>query len=61
MSNIKIKFLRKITLPQEIEEGWGITNVEEEIIISDGTDNLYYAKPNQNLTSIEITNKIKVI
>lgn len=53
--------LRKIKLPEEIEEGWGITNDEDNnLIISDGTDKLYFVKPNQNITSIEITNKIQV-
>lgn len=47
-------------MPEPIEEGWGITNDGENIIISDGTDNLYYAKLNQNMTAIDITSKINV-
>ncbi len=47
-------------MPDGIEEGWGITNDGENIIISDGTDKLYYVKPNLNITSIQITKVIQV-
>jgi len=39
------------------KEGWGLTNNGKELIISDGTDNLYFADP-KDLT---ITRTIKVV
>jgi glutamine cyclotransferase len=32
-------------LPSQIEEGWGITNNSSELIISDGTEKLFFIDP----------------
>lgn len=63
--NVTINYLRKIELPRPINEGWGITtynpsNNSESLIISDGTDNLYFVTPDVNMTKIEITHTIQV-
>jgi glutamine cyclotransferase len=36
---------KKLSLPQEISEGWGITNTNDELIVSDGTDKIYFVDP----------------
>lgn len=36
---------KTIPLPKEIGEGWGITNTNDELIISDGSENLFFLEP----------------
>lgn len=62
--NTQIKYLCKIELPEPIKEGWGITNYNpetslESLIISDGSDTLYYVNPDANMTTLEITKTIQ--
>jgi glutamine cyclotransferase len=39
---------KTIRLPNEIGEGWGITNTKNELIISDGSDKLFFIEPLEN-------------
>jgi glutamine cyclotransferase len=48
-------FDRIIDLPLPIQEGWGITNSDSEIIISDGTMRIYFLNEN-----FEVIRDIKV-
>ena len=46
----------------KISEGWGITNYDNNtMIISDGTDNLYFVAADEQNTKLDIVKTIKVI
>ncbi len=48
--NGNVNFLETRNITSPILEGWGITNTDNELIISDGTSNLYFL--NENLEII---------
>lgn len=41
----KISFKEVVDLPNSISSGWGITNSDTELIISDGTSKIYFVDP----------------
>jgi len=40
-----IKLLKEFEYPSEIAEGWGMTNDGKNLIVSDGTKNIYFLNP----------------
>ena len=40
-----IKLIKEFDYPQEIAEGWGMTNDGKNLIVSDGTKNIYFLNP----------------
>jgi glutamine cyclotransferase len=47
-----------LDLPKSIKEGWGITNNENELIISDGSDSIYFV--NGDLNNFVVKRSIQV-
>lgn len=43
--NTDLKLLEEMTIPSVIKEGWGMTHINNKLLISDGTSNLYYVDP----------------
>lgn len=37
--------LETLDIPREIREGWGMTHEEETLLVSDGTDRVFYVDP----------------
>ena len=61
MANKDSGNLHAIDLPAEIKEGWGITNTDKELIISDGSSTLYFIQANSsNLTDFKVVRSIEV-
>lgn len=45
----------------KISEGWGITNYDNKtMIISDGTDNLFFVAADEQITKLDIVKTVKV-
>ena len=41
-----LELLSKFQLPNPIKEGWGLTNINDTLVISDGTDRIYFLDAN---------------
>jgi len=41
-----LKFISEFPYPNVIGEGWGLTNDQKNLILSDGTKNIYFLDPN---------------
>lgn len=48
-------------MPSKIREGWGITTVGDELVISDGTDQLYFVQPDWLKKEIKINKVLTVV
>jgi glutamine cyclotransferase len=40
--NLDLLLLDEMTIPTQIKEGWGMTHVGSELLVSDGTDRLFF-------------------
>lgn len=45
-----------MTIPDQIREGWGMTHIDGELLVSDGSHMLYFVDPE----SFEITSSLAV-
>lgn len=54
--------IKEFNYPNEIKEGWGVTHNNENIIVSDGSSNLYFLNPSFLQKSIKpvVSHKISV-
>ena len=43
--NLDLVLLEEMIIPTSIREGWGMTHVGNEVLVSDGTDKLFYIQP----------------
>ena len=50
---------KTIPLPNEIQEGWGITNTKDELVISDGSEKLFFIDPRGEELKISKILKVK--
>lgn len=66
------ELINEIRFPDEIKEGWGLTNNGSELILSDGTEKLYFIDPNtfkinktlsvyNNLGAVNYLNELELI
>lgn len=54
--NMDLQLLSTLTIPKEIREGWGMTNDGVSLIISDGSNTIFFVDPE----TIQVTKTIKV-
>ena len=59
MANPQSALEKTIPLPKEIKEGWGITNSKDELIISDGSDQLFFIDPHAEDFKLKRTIRVK--
>lgn len=43
--NLDLLLLEEMIIPTQIKEGWGMTHVGSEVLVSDGTDRLFFVQP----------------
>ena len=43
--DLELKMIEEMTIPTKIREGWGMTHVGGDLLISDGSHTLYYVDP----------------
>jgi len=55
--DMNLKLLETLTIPTEIREGWGMTNDGQSLIISDGSDKIFFVDPE----TIQVTKTITVM
>ena len=59
---VEINLIKKLKLPEEIEAGWGITNdSNDNLIITDGSDTIFYVIPDEKFETLKVTKSYKVI
>lgn len=51
-----LKLQSTLTIPKEIREGWGMTHDGESLIVSDGSNKIFYVDPE----TIKVTKTITV-
>ena len=54
--DMNLKLLNTLTVPKEIQEGWGMTNDGRSLIVSDGSDKIFFVDPE----TIKVTKTITV-
>ena len=40
-----LELLQELTMPREIREGWGMTHIGNQLVVSDGTDHIFFVDP----------------
>ena len=43
--NNQLELIEELTIPDQIREGWGMTHIDGELLVSDGSHTLYYIDP----------------
>ena len=56
MFNKDLELVDTLSLPKGINEGWGLTEYKNQLILSDGSDNIFFINPD----GFTVTNKLKV-
>ena len=51
-----LELVQEMTIPSQIREGWGMTHINKQLLVSDGSHMLYFVDP----SSFEITGSIAV-
>lgn len=51
-----LELLQELTMPREIREGWGMTHIGKQLVVSDGTDRIFFVDPE----NFEIENSVQV-
>ena len=51
-----LELVQEMTIPTQIREGWGMTHINKQLLVSDGSHMLYFVDP----SSFEITGSIAV-
>jgi len=51
-----LELVEEMTIPSQIREGWGMTHIDNQLLVSDGSHVLYFVKP----STFEITGSIAV-
>lgn len=54
--NAALELIEELTIPSQIREGWGMTHIDGSLLVSDGSQTLYFLDPE----SFEITNSLTV-
>lgn len=54
--NQDLELIEELTIPSMIKEGWGMTHIDGDLLVSDGSQMLYYVDPE----TFEITSSIAV-
>lgn len=54
--NPALEMIEELTIPSVIREGWGMTHIDGSLLISDGSQMLYFLNPE----TFEVTSELKV-
>lgn len=56
-----LELIKTLEMPSQLKEGWGMTSSEDELILSDGTQNIFFFDENLNYKRrIQVTGNVSI-